>query len=373
MLLEGNWTNKEIPQYFEGMKSVGQDDVNGHKVKVLSYPKKEYITKTMKPYDAQAKPIFNFLDVDINNEGIAISSELEPYLKYFNNCGTYEQCNNLFDYYRVKEGYWVNLGVWGTDDTAKLKAREVVNRYIGECEGNKKEILLNEPLRSLPNGVKDRFVKIGGKWFIERNCMKITFDGSESMWSATGYGGHETRNTFEIYIDPRIHNKSGVLKSICDRYMVEEVEDIPTKDNSYRIVNDIGLNNKTYFLFTPSTSIIPYRDLDAWREWLSENPITIIVECNPTYEPLEIEPTLNTYNDTTHISNNSIIPCNMQIKNTGYNAIIKPSTLYTVAVDTNKNGTIGINLGGAEVTTTNNVATITTPGTLTDDSFRLYG
>ena len=48
-----------------------------------------------------------------------------------------------------------------------------------------------------------------------------------------------------------------------------------------------------------------------------------------------------------------------------YNVIIKPNTLYTVALDTNKTGTIRINLGGAEVTTTNNVAMITTPETLT--------
>ena len=35
-ILEGDWTNKEIPQYFEGMKSVGQDDVNGHKIEIAS-------------------------------------------------------------------------------------------------------------------------------------------------------------------------------------------------------------------------------------------------------------------------------------------------------------------------------------------------
>ena len=56
-----------------------------------------------------------------------------------------------------------------------------------------------------------------------------------------------------------------------------------------------------------------------------------------------------------------------------YNVIIKPNTLYTVALDTNKTGTIRINLGGAEVTTTNNVAMITTPETLTDNSLKLYG
>ena len=64
----------------------------------------------------------------------------------------------------------------------------------------------------------------------------------------------------------------------------------------------------------------------------------------------------------------------MKIQNTGYNAIIKPNTLYTVALDTNnKGGTIGMDLGGAKATTTNNVAKITTPATLSDDSLRLYG
>ena len=50
-----------------------------------------------------------------------------------------------------------------------------------------------------------------------------------------------------------------------------------------------------------------------------------------------------------------------------------PSTQYTVAFDTDTIGTVGINLAGSKVTTNNNVATITTPATLTDDSLRLYG
>ena len=46
LVLEGDWTNKPIPQYFEGMKSVGQDDVNGHKIEILSKNRNEYEGKT---------------------------------------------------------------------------------------------------------------------------------------------------------------------------------------------------------------------------------------------------------------------------------------------------------------------------------------
>ena len=114
--------------------------------------------------------------------------------------------------------------------------------------------------------------------------------------------------------------------------------------------------------------------VDEFKAWLQANPTTIVYELEtPTYEELPIDPTVNTYNDITHISNNSTIPCNMKIQNTGYNAIIKPSTQYTVAFDTDKSGEVGINLGGSKVTTTNNVATVTTPSTLVDDSLRLTG
>ena len=40
ILFEGDWTNREIPsEYFEGMKSCGQDDENGHKIEILSQNK----------------------------------------------------------------------------------------------------------------------------------------------------------------------------------------------------------------------------------------------------------------------------------------------------------------------------------------------
>ena len=109
-------------------------------------------------------------------------------------------------------------------------------------------------------------------------------------------------------------------------------------------------------------------------DWCNSNDLKFLLPCEtPTYEPLEINPELTCYNDTTHISNNSIIPCTMKVKNSGYNAIIKPNTLYTIALDTNKSGTVGMNLGGVKGTTTNNVLTLTTPATLADDSLRLYG
>jgi hypothetical protein len=90
---------------------------------------------------------------------------------------------------------------------------------------------------------------------------------------------------------------------------------------------------------------------------------TVYTLPSPTYEPVEIAPTVNTYTDVTHITNNSTIPMNMPVVNSGYELIAKPSTKYTVVGITN--GRIG------DSTIVN--GTITTPATITDNFLRPYG
>lgn len=90
---------------------------------------------------------------------------------------------------------------------------------------------------------------------------------------------------------------------------------------------------------------------------------TVYTLPSPTYEPVEIAPTVNTYTDVTHITNNSTIPMNMPIVNSGYECIINPSTKYTV---------VGCDSGRIGDSTIVN-GTITTPATITDNFLRPYG
>lgn len=219
---------------------------------------------------------------------------------------------------------------------------------------NKKEISLNEPLRKSNDNVKDRFVKIGNKYYIERNCQQLTINGNE----------------------PNVTWRSdGVLNNNVYRFWSNNFPNCITLNQEGCIYT--GDYEKVYqanaINVHVSTSKITEDSVELFVEYLKQNPLTVVIKrATPIYEPIE-DAELITYLDTTHISNNSIIPCTMKVKNSGYNAIIKPSTLYTIALDTNKSGTIGMNLGGAKGTTTNNVTTITTPATLTNDSLRLYG
>ena len=152
-------------------------------------------------------------------------------------------------------------------------------KSVGECEDleitssnsdntlSNTQTLTHEPLRAVGD-IKDKYVLIDGKWYIERNCG------------------------VRAYQDGDINN-----------YITDKI-------------------NTVY-------------------------PLQV-----PTYEPIDYNP-FEVYSDITHISNNSTIPCNMTIKNTGYNCLLKPSTTYTVSSN------LGLNL-------------VTTPTTLTEDCLRFY-
>ena len=265
-------------------------------------------------------------------------------------------------------GYFKGMKSVGQDDENGHKI-EILSSNSDNTLSNKKEILMNEPLRGLPNGVRDKYVMIDGKWYIERNTIQLIMDSTFIQdkklyhYASTNYPdviGFSTPNNWfkwnsslvcdNLVYDGHRNISAGSLISNQEKIFVYDLVFITLNKNKLSSLNE-----------------------DGFREYLKNNPITLVGQnTTPTYEPIDYNP-FEVYTDTTHISNNSTIPCNMVIKNTGYNCILKPSTLYTVALDTNKSGTIGMNLGGVKGTTSNNVATITTPATLTDNTLRLYG
>lgn len=437
VLLEGEH-NEDIDNFI-GMKSVGQDDENGHKIEILSQNKNllkntSLSTKTSwyifngtiidgvndnkgiySEYIQTASGYYDFLQQDIfsnDNVNNAIKND-KWYTFSFYAKGTGKVRTHIYprvidtsikgfvdgvEKTLLNDGNcdWILTNEWVRHSyTFKTKSSisdigthgnilfrlmpsntDVLNTVTISCpmleEGkvttdftndlsNKKEILLNEPLRGLPNGVKDRFVKIGGKPYIERNCGYIFLDNTRNWTYNTGH----SNPIFECSIKNDIVLTTDIIgnRLLCDKL---ESKAIYSNNENYGICFVNGSFCRI--------RINGYTTSEEYNNWINNNSLNVVYQLpTPIYERLEIDPTLYCYSEVTHFSNNSLIPCNMKIKNSGYNTIIKPNTLYTVALDTNKSGTIGINLGGAKGTTTNNVLTLTTPATLTDDSLRLYG
>lgn len=425
--------------YFKGMKSVGQDDTDGHKIEILSqssYPnlikKSKKLSGNRTGSDSSNNNGVQYLRED-NVEFARVSANKQDFSNFYWWLQTVEPRKKgetytiSYDYRCISDwgGYWYpsesysgsffpsTNGEWrrmkitrtvtsgdakgdmlfgvnirGAEigdyiDIKNVKMEKGTNNskwipsvmdeeFLLAEYSNKKEILMNEPLRGLPNGTKDKYVIIDGKWYIERNCGYVTFDGSDDEnWigdNQYGYNGDTSDCVgFKIEVPNIIESSTGYGAEIIGNAIISN--NLKVADLYGKKVDGINWGWGKFIFIKCSSSIEP----NDFKSKLSVQPLKVIYQlATPTYEPIDYNP-FEVYSDITHISNNSTIPCNMVIKNTGYNVIIKPSTLYTVALDTNKSGTIGINLGGAKVTTTNNIAKITTPATLSDDSLRLYG
>ena len=384
LLLEGDWTNREIPKYFEGIKSVGQDDVDSHKIEIASNNKNlwdgtyeegyiggggvlssNFIQKAgyrttynirVKPNTTYKKNLHNRNCYRIyNKEGIMIqSTDDNPVITTVP--GAY--------YMRV---YYHNDGIESIGNIDELIIQEVVSEDMDinykKPNSNKKEILLNEPLRGINYDVKDRIIKKDDKWYIERKLKEIVLDGSEN-WHLS-----QSNNDFVgFYIFISDINAKPYSVTLNDRFTQMQSE------NWHNLTTECAGIGSNAFGVVIEKDKISSPDTDSFKQWLNENPITLIYELeSPMYEILDLDLTLNTYSDITYIFNNSAIPANIKVKNTRYNVILKPNTEYTVVVNTDKPGSIVMNLGGAKGETSNNLLILTTPETLVDNSLRLYG
>ena len=233
-------------------------------------------------------------------------------------------------------------------------------KSVGECENNTLEIicknndnsksntqtLTHEPLRAVGD-IKDKYVLIDGKWYIERNCYQITIDGT----GLSNFSGFVYRTKIEnilvkqknIYTTTNFINDSIGYKTNIDFQW------------NHRQLLSIAVNLNIDAISTVIDIVDPRVtfDVDNYKNYLKSNPITVVFELtSPTYEPIDYNP-FTVYSDVTHISNNSTIPANMVIKNTGYNCLLKPKTTYTVSSN------LGLNV-------------VTTPSTLTEDCLRFY-
>lgn len=224
-------------------------------------------------------------------------------------------------------GQCINSGVVVLSNISEILINEdTATDYIPHAE-NKKEILLNEPLRGLPNGIRDKYVIIDGKWYIERNTIQLRMDSTFIQnktlhhYISQDYPdviGFSTPNNWfkwnsslvcdNLVYDGHRNISAGSLISNQEKIFVYDLVFITLNKNKLSSLNEAG-----------------------FREYLKNNPITLVGQnTTPTYEPIDYNP-FEVYTDTTHISNNSNIPCNMVIRNSGFNCMLKPNTTYTVS------------------------------------------
>ena len=229
ILLEGDWSNKEIPRYFDGMKSVGEQEDDNHSIEIKS----------------QNQSLFNAGNFYTGKSGF------------------------------IKE-YSINL---------KLK----------------------EPLRSLPNGTKDRIIKKDDKWVVERNCAEVIL--TEESIKRVGYNYNEINvDRIELNIDFFKNIKiSDWVHTMTPEAVFEAIPWSTHSDSKNTVWTWFHSNQKTFHILCPKGTT-----LEEAKSRLLNTKVVYQLK-SPVYETLEVSPNIKLFEGITYISNDSTIPVNMKV------------------------------------------------------------
>ena len=321
IILEGDYTNKPLPQYFEGLKSVGQKEDGDHKISISSVGKNlfninENPSKEINPNHSIKINDFNGYDIIAKNDNsgwiystLKHKIILKPNKDYRISCDIYKSNQNSKACIRLySPSLLMSLGtlyssgyvtfrtpsvvddfyllLYSSIDDIPCKSGDVFSYRNIQIEAvsdsnndyspfriDKKEISLNEPLRSLPNGVKDTIENVNGEWKIIRRCVQIDLNGTE-YWTHENPSQEDGVNTALFSTNDILNAKD--FPKLCDRFIPKNSN---LMLNSHPDSEGIGCwSAKKNVNIRINKNRLSTVDSDGFKEWLSQNPTKVIYE-----------------------------------------------------------------------------------------------
>ena len=328
MLLEGDHTQNP-PSYFEGLMSVGQDV---DKIEVLSVkgdgnlfsgkPVKGYLDPTgvISPHDNWVVE-YNYIPVESNctitiSEGLycgkcivvyydknlnAITSSLNINANGSHTVTTPSNCK----YIRVA-GCKNPETASTTEEIKNIKFminKGTTPKPYTPHQSDKKQILFYnengelEPIQELHEW--DSIEKHSdNKWYYHKRSGKVVLNGSEN-----NIGISTTHNTVQRFIYTGMENIT-YSEVICDKFSSYD------DDESFGDVEGIcARNNNTGFNIHISKSKLSTQDIEGFKQWLSENNVTVVYQLarEEVYECIDLG--VNSYEGETLVQVNSGVIC----------------------------------------------------------------
>lgn len=342
MILEGDWTNKPIPNYFEGIKSFGQQE---DKISILSNGsnllynifsvgscsnngndfvknsnkanfnenKFEYVgvvekfTRKAVIFKHKFKPNENYtLNITSSSVGsesiwgwflddnLKVVSGQEPfYLKSTSGSSTIlsKQSYNYFMITFSTTLYNTNLEFY---NEMILTESNTVKNFKPPIF-NKKDILLSslgfdEGLRGLNLTVCDKLNDI--KNVAIKRVEKHSFTGNENI------SLHDTQTetvSFRYLNDTHITSWDNPSNLLCTS--------LPSIGNKIYESNNVGCaSDNAGFIFRLNKNSLTSQDVEGFKKWLKENPTTIYYElAEPVETPLDESIALKTFGEKTYV------------------------------------------------------------------------
>lgn len=338
IILEGDYTNtplEDIP-FGEGIYSVGESEDNLISVKSCG---KNLFDKSITENVLWNNFITNDGEIRLATNTLTINQKVKPNCKYvlsgnYNRSVTrYEDKNNNYIGFTFDKiittppncefikWYIGNEQIENkTVDNVQIEENSISTPYSPYQE-SKQSYQLTEPLRSLPNGVRD---EIRGNELIRRIEERI-INGSEHIQVYGVEGGTENTQTIAFLINdiPVVPQYNG-NRIISDKFSY--LPSIWSASRDYEGINSDGNSNRGRILIRILKSKLSSQDTIGFKTWLQQNPTTVYYElAEPIIE--KIEPViLNSFDGTTHINFENLLPGTITTK--------IPSNVQAVIQDT---------------------------------------
>lgn len=328
LLLEGDYTNKYIPEYFEGIKSVGEKE---NKISILSNgknilpPLKNYSTITGFNLNNLLKNGVQYTVTNNNNQlvKIAESKDAETYLGQSSSgkfTFTFDNSKqqNLY-VWKKYEGQVIEL--FTNENIDFVMIEEGVGSIFEPYKSDKKEILLpfNDGLKGILNGDKDNIViKKDGIYIVQKIYKKI-FNGTHSSewncWVVEDKGNNWKIGAYNLGSHKP---KSNSKLAICDKFVVNSIVD----ESKYTGVTMYAhAPDKVEIRFSISKEkLVAKGEMltnEEINEWFKNNPTTFYYQlAEPIEHKIEGLNSINleTFKDITHVSSENEIQPNLSFK-----------------------------------------------------------
>ena len=303
-------------------------------------------------------------------KGMAYVDIFDTNFEYFSPSGIFNSGNNDFVYVK----FYCNTAddVKGEVIYSNIQLEEgtTVTSYEPYFESTK-TFYLNSPLLE-----GDKIVTKNGKVYHYHKMGKVVLDGGEDEnWTdATSDATNGYRHVSTI-----LNGKSLQGGEVyCDNIKITKTVLPGDSTNNYYVPNLLSMNTYKDYIYVTTT-----RDLSNFKQWLSENPTTVVYElASPYYELIDEynNTILNIPNTVAHLTHTSTVPVNNTVF-TNYKDelnVLEANTQYRVMFDCDKaNVPFTVTLGGTSQEATSKSGThsllITTPTELVDKNLVIDG
>lgn len=169
------------------------------------------------------------------------------------------------------------------------------------------ELLLDEPLRSLPNGVADEITEDGEEI---RRVGKVVLDGNRDWKTTLNLDGLTYRYSYEFNFKTS-DNQNNINNIFCNNLVTKNFPDI--YNNGKKGITTWWSND--YIKKNIVVCLSNDYSLEQFKQWLNDNPITVYYElAEPVVTKHNKNINLKTFAGTTHITSDNYLPPTLSCK-----------------------------------------------------------